>query len=117
LLRVTAGLVLLAIGVVGYSLVASMHLHVTPEGRVIVHSHPFSESDDKGQGQHTHSDLDRIFLSQINKVFFSLLTLALLVLLGYVWLLSPEPSGRDLISQRDLCSQTLKRAPPLSLSL
>ena len=43
----------------------SMHLHVLPDGRMIVHSHAVPESD--SEGSHTHTDQDYQFIGAINQ--------------------------------------------------
>jgi hypothetical protein len=69
LTRVVFGILLLSLLGYGYSAVATMHIHVLPDGRIVVHSHP-TTNDAGGEGEsHSHSDSELSFLAQVSRLF------------------------------------------------
>ena len=68
--KIIAVAVVLAIASFSVASVLSLHLHILPDGRAVVHSHPFKK--DRGEGaRHHHTDHDYAVISVLAKVLLS----------------------------------------------
>lgn len=99
-----------------YNQAANWHFHLLENGTMIEHAHPFNDTKrpETPFQDHTHTDLEYIFLAQLFNLLVSLvfvLCLLLIISNGFInWLFhysliliqAPDMSGR------------LLRAPPLS---
>jgi Mn2+/Fe2+ NRAMP family transporter len=79
--------VLLIIGLLGI-LVANqtlyVHSHITSDGRVITHAHPYNESEDSAPYKsHQHSKSEFIFLKSLQILFFTFFASLLLFNISY----------------------------------
>jgi len=66
LVRAIAGLIVLAIATFVTANVHGLHVHVLPEGREVVHSHPV-DGDEEGGSRHQHTEHDYAVLSALAK--------------------------------------------------
>ena len=64
LVRAIAVFVVLAIVIFITANVLGLHLHVLPDGRVVVHSHPV-DGGDEGKSQHQHTEHEYAVLSAL----------------------------------------------------
>lgn len=117
ILRLIAVVALAMMATFGYSLAFNLHLHVTPEGRLTVHSHPYGEESDQGQTRHSHSDSERIFIFHLGNLIDSTLLPALLVLFGILYLALVRPPALGGLVGLLAVSRAHGRAPPISLRL
>ena len=62
--------VVLAIASFSAASVLSLHLHILPDGRAVVHSHPIKKDRSEG-ARHHHSDHDYAIISVLAKVLLS----------------------------------------------
>lgn len=96
-----------------------MHIHILPNGEVIVHSHPLprpeKKGDDPGGSNHAHSDTEFALIKAINNIFrhltFSILLILFLTLI--VYFISSVYKERHGFSAYLYCNSY--RAPPLSI--
>jgi len=100
----------------GYSFTANLHTHTMPDGRIVVHSHPYEKDETKtnGEDQHTHLYWDMLYLSQVNKILHHLLAPSLTLLD-----ITIQPSDFRICektSSIDTCffPHSLARSPPFS---
>ncbi len=86
------------------------HVHVLPDGSVIVHAHPFSKNTENNKGNsHQHSNLDIFLLEIMSVLFFSTIVASTLELFARSAQFSP-PAEAHLFPGLILVSPG--RAPP-----
>ena len=90
-----------------------IHIHITEEGRIVTHSHPYNQTGDtETAGSHSHSDTDYTFL---NTLLISLVIIIATSIFLYrnernyrPFKISPFKENRRISFHSD-------RAPPLDL--
>jgi hypothetical protein len=68
--------VLLVFSIIGYifSTVATMHIHELPDGRFIVHSHPYDpDTEDGGKSKHTHTRKEYTIIGILNYLVITII--------------------------------------------
>lgn len=88
-----------------------IHSHVTTEGIVVTHSHPYDKSDNSPYKSHEHSKSEILFFQQLN-VFFAIAFIAFFIFL----LQSNSNFSVFIITHTDTIYYLTKkgRAPPVS---
>ncbi len=93
---------------------ATLHLHVSSDGRVYIHSHPLAGKSDNG-GKHSHTQLDYSFLNIVKQICHKLLiiAIALYAIQAIRWKIGSSSPGP--IYSCDLDYDHSNRAPPCGL--
>lgn len=64
--RLVAILLIFIVGVFALNEYLYIHKHISKDGTVVIHAHPYNESQDSGQDKsHQHSSADLVFLGSI----------------------------------------------------
>ena len=70
-------LLLFALFLLMYNNIANQHEHLLPNGQSIVHSHPFSKTDENNsEKNHSHNACEFFFISLINNLFSYILLIS-----------------------------------------
>ena len=76
---------LILISLIGFmvSVSVSMHIHILPDGRIIVHSHTTERTDtnDSGQSNHSHTGKEFTLVHSLTHIFDKLIIVTILVLI------------------------------------
>ncbi len=67
MMRLTAVAVSITLALFQLAYVSNLHVHVLPDGRVVVHSHPVERDSNSGSG-HKHSQNEHAFLNALGKL-------------------------------------------------
>lgn len=78
--RLTAGLLVLIMGLLMVNRALYIHIHVLPDGSLHSHAHPFSKSKaNTGGVDHQHSSLEFLLLDQLDVITYCASALSVLM--------------------------------------
>ena len=104
----------LILSIAGFSAASlvSLHLHILPDGRVVVHSHSHSDTGNKTGRHHNHTQREYTVLSAVNHALskFTLLTVDVPVLFYTIWYIIPF--GIDFYLPFSFIRNVTGRSPP-----
>ncbi len=86
------------------------HIHQMPDGRIIVHAHPFRKSEDPNNVSHKHSKAELLFINLLNNIAFGLL---LLFSLHLIVAITPRQKQSTELYYNIFKRYYSKRAPPI----
>ena len=67
-----------------FSTTATLHIHELPDGRFVVHGHPYNpDDDDGGKGNHTHTKNEYAIINFLNSLV--VLTTAIIVFIIFIY--------------------------------
>lgn len=113
-LRLFSLMILLFLCIGSYTIIANMHLHISPEGRIHIHSHP-NENANSGQSNgngHSHTYKEYVFLNFIKSLLNNILLIILLLFVLLV-IITIYIDKKYFIALHTICLiPYLDRAPP-----
>ncbi len=108
-------IILALTGFIGASII-SMHIHILPDGRVIVHSHA-TESSSSGEsngGSHSHTGKEYMLIHSVSRIFDKLI-MAVVFLFLIIWVVALIQNIFNISGYSEpFLTYYSNRAPPLS---
>ncbi len=106
-----------AIMLLYYNQSANWHYHITADGIIVEHAHPFTNNmiPDTPAQDHEHSDLEYLLLAQLTQALG--LIVLMLLLIGTIWFRKNKttPLPLPIFPGRDHAGSNPSRAPPFML--
>ena len=113
LLRLLSVIILLSlIGFIIATLI-SLHIHILPDGRAIVHSHPSGNehSENSQNKQHSHTNSDYLFINHYTSLLNNAIIIVFIFLFFYA-IVKSFSSERKLALINNIYNRHRLRAPP-----
>ncbi|MFH1688278.1 MAG: hypothetical protein ABIE70_12255 [bacterium] len=111
LIRVLATLVIIAIAAFNAAFYTGLHLHVLPDGRTVVHSHPVNRNEE-GENRHQHSEQEYVVLASLAKLLLTDEPVLDSDVPRLEPVFSPLESSTDIVNSLFFASQQDERSPP-----